>query len=216
MAGDFKNDPLLRTILVVLIGILAFGILFNSFSGGVGTMGGENMGNTGSYGISFENLITGLVALMVRILVVVLVIALMVGLLVWINRNFLQNTNSQFVQSIKNNPILKTVTAVTLVIVGIVLLLALLSSFERPWYGFGTGFNPVYSIAGLITLLIQILTFVLVISLMLAVASYLKSQYERGNLNFIGLNKNQGASAAPAGNGDNQQQQPPDNNTISQ
>ena len=211
MAGDFKNDPILRTILVVFIGVLAFGLLFNLFTGGGTTMGGEHMGNMGTaggYGYSFGGLIGGLLLLLVKLLMVVLVVAVVVGIIVWIKNNFFQNTNSQFMQSINKDPILKTISVVTLVIIGIVLLFALFGSFSQygmgyggqmGGYGYNSGFNSTNSIAGLLALLVKVLMFVLVISLILAVAAYLKKQYDAGTLNFFGTSKAQGDNSA-AGN----------------
>ena len=69
---------------------------------------------------------------------------------------------------------------------------------------FGFGFNPTYSIAGLLTLLIKVLMFVLIVSLILALVAYLKKQYDAGNLNFFGTGKSQEANAA-AGNINNEQ-----------
>lgn len=173
------------------------------------------MGNMGSAGgnISFGGLIGGLLVLLVKLLLVVLVIAVVVGIFVWIKNNFFQNKNSQFMQSISKDPILKTISVVTLVIIGIVLLFALFNNFGQSGmvYGgymgsnsFSFGFNPTYSIAGLLTLLAKVLMFVLVVSLILALVAYLKKQYDAGTLNFFGSGKNQETSAH-AGNENNEQ-----------
>lgn len=218
MSWDFKNNPLLRTLLVVVIGILAFGLLFNSFTGGEEAMGGEHMGNTGNmamnggYGNSLGGLVGVLLALLVKILMIVLVVAIVVGIIVWIRNTFFQNTNSKFVQSIKNDPLLKTISVVTLAIIGIVFIFALLGSFSQSGMGYGSNignFNFGVSIAGLLTLLAKVLMFVLVVSLILATATYLKKQYDQGNLNFLGTNKNQGTN--PGGTADSSNQQPTEN-----
>ena len=214
MAQDFKNDPVLRTILVVFIGVLAFGLLFNLFTGGGTTMGGEHMGNMGTaggYGFSFGGLIGALLILLVKLLLVVLVIAVAVSIFVWIKNNFIQNGNSKFMQSFNKDPMLKTISVVTLAIIGIVLLFALFSSFGQSGMGYGGnmggygfGFSPTNSIAGLLTLLEKVLMFVLVVSLILAVVAYLKKQYDAGNLNLFGTGKSQEANATD-GNVNNEQ-----------
>ncbi|MDF2522960.1 MAG: hypothetical protein K0R31_601 [Clostridiales bacterium] len=211
MSGDFRNDSLLRTILVVFFGVLAFGLLFNLFTGG-GTTMGEHMGNMGyasGYGFSLGGLIVGLLALLVKILMVVLVAAVVIGAFAWVKNNFLQNNNSQWMQSINKDPVLKTISVVTLAIIGIVFLCALFSSFGQTGIGFGGylggyGFNPIYSMAGILVLLVRVLMFVLIVSLILAVVTYLKKQYDSGNLNFFGAGKNQGANTT-AENQENQQ-----------
>lgn len=229
MNWDFKNNPLLRTLLVVFIGMIAFELLFNSFTGGTETMGGGeemgNMGMNGGYGSSLGGLITGLLALLVKILMIVLVIAVIVGIIVWIRNSFFQNTNSKFVQSMKNDPILKTISVVTLTIIGIILIFALIGNFTQTSNGYGmhfsygTGYSASSSLAGLLTLLTKVLMFVLVVSLILGVASYLKNQYDQGNLKFFGSNKNQGTAAnqtnnaTGAGNPCDQTAQQPNDNT---
>lgn len=203
MAGVFKNDLLLRTVLAVFIGVLAFCLLFNLFTGGGNTMGGEHMGNMGTaggYGYSFGGLFGGLLLLLVKLLMVVLVVAVVIGIFIWIKKNFFQNANSKFIQSINNDPILKTISVVTLAIIGIVLLLALFNGFGQTGMGYGGqmggygyGFNASYGIAGILTILIKVLSFVLVVSLILAIAAYIKKQVDSGNLNLFGTGKEQGS-----------------------
>lgn len=198
MPWDFKNNPLLRAILVFVIGIVAFELLFNSFTGGAESMGDHmdmgSMGSGGGYGYTLNGLISGLLVLLVKILMVLLVAAVIVGVFVWIKNNFFKNTKLNIMQSIKNDPILKTISVVTLVIIGIVLVFALLGSFNQTGMGvsghagnfsFGFGYNSMYSIAGLLMILVKVLMFILIVSLILAAVTYLKNQYDQGNLNFM-------------------------------
>jgi cell division protein FtsL len=197
MPWNFKNNPLLRAVLVFAIGIFAFELLFSSFTGGGDTMGGHmDMGSSsmnGSYG-SFSGLISGLLILLVKILMVLLIAAVIVGVFVWVRNNFFKNSNFNIVQSIKNDPILKTISVITIAIIGIVLIFALLGSFGQNQigfsgqmgnYGFSFGYNPIYSIAGLLLILVKVLMFILVVSLILAAITYLKNQYDKGNLSFL-------------------------------
>jgi hypothetical protein len=199
MSWDFKNNPLLRAILVFVIGIAAFEILFNSFSGGAEFMGDHmdmgTMGSGGGYGYTISGLISGLLFLLVKILMILLVTAVIVGVIIWLKNNFFKNNGtSKIMQSIKNDPILKTISVVTLAIIGIVLVFALLGSFNQTGMGFsghagnfdsGYGYNSMYSIAGLLTILVKVLMFILTVSLILAAVTYLKNQYDQGNLNFM-------------------------------
>jgi len=224
MPWDFKNNPLLRAVLVIVIGIFAFSLLFSAFTGGgehmgdMGNMGGA--GNAGSismntgYGYSLGGLISGLLILLVKILMVLLIVAVLVGVFVWIRNNFFKNANSNFMQSIKNDPLLKTISVVTLAIIGIILVFALLGSFNQTGMGFSgntsnfsfaMGYNPISSIAGLLTILVKVFMFVLTVSLILAAISYLKTQYDQGNLNIWGTNKNQATSSSDINNTNNQQ-----------
>lgn len=209
MPWDFKNNPLLRAILVFVIGIVAFELLFNSFIGGAESMGDHmdmaSMGTSGAYGYTLSGLISGLLVLLVKILMILLVAAVIVGVFVWVRNNFFKNTNSNIMQSIKNDPILKTISVVTLAIIGIILVFALLGSFDQTGMGFsghagnfsfGFGYNSMYSITGLLTILVKVLMFILIVSLILAAATYLKNQYDQGNLNLF---NSKSQTTGPAG-----------------
>lgn len=198
MPWDFKNNPLLRAILVFVIGIVAFELLFNSFTGGAESMGDHmdmgSMSSGGGYGYTLNGLVSGLLILLVKILMVLLVAAVIVGVFVWLKNNFFKNMNFNIMQSIKNDPILKTISVVTLAIIGIILVFALLGSFNQTGMGFsghagnytfGFGYNSMYSITGLLMILVKVLMFILIVSLILAAVTYLKNQYDQGNLNFM-------------------------------
>lgn len=163
--------------------------------GGMGSMGGTG------YGYSLDTFLGGLLILLVKLLMVVLVIAVIVGVGVWIKNTFFKNTtvNTQFIQTINKDPILKTISVVTLAILGIILIFALLGSFTNPGMGYGIGghgmggygyggFSAALSIGGLLNLLIKVLSFVLVISLILALFAYIKKQYDQGVFNFGSTN----------------------------
>lgn len=206
MSWDFKNNPLLRVILVFVIGIVAFELLFNSFTGGAESMGDHmdmgSMSSGGGYGYTISGLISGLLVLLVKILMILLVAAVIVGVIVWVKNNFFKNAStSNIMQSIKNDPILKTISVVTLAIIGILLVFALLGSFNQTGmgisgntgnFGFGFGHNSMYSIAGLLTILVKVLMFILIVSLILAAVTYLKNQYDQGNLSFMNTKQTQG------------------------
>lgn len=216
MPWNFKNNPLFRAIFVLIIGILAFELLFSQFTGGVETMGGNHMdmGNMGgSSGFTLSGLISGLLVLLVKILMVLLVAAVIIGIIVWLRNNFFKNTNFNIMKSIKNDPILKTISVVTIAIIGIILLFALMGSFSQNSMGYGGhsgnfgfdfGYNPMYGIAGLLTILVKILMFILVVSLILAAVTYLKNQFDQGNL-FGTKNQTSGKSTPGAVNSNDTQ-----------
>jgi len=217
MPWDFKNNPLLRAILVFVIGIVAFELLFNSFTGGEKSMGEHSdmasMSSGGGYGYTLNGLISGLLVLLVKILMVLLVAAVIVGVFIWLKNNFFKNTNFNIMQSIKKDPLLKTISVVTLAIIGIVLVSALLGSFNQTGMGvsghagnfsFGFGYNSMYSITGLLMILVKVLMFILVVSLILAAVTYLKNQYDQGNLNFFN-NKNPTSASTGVSNTNSQQ-----------
>lgn len=163
--------------------------------GGMGNMGGAG------YGYSIDTFLGGLLLLLVKLLMVALVIAVIIGVGVWIKNTFFKNTaatNTQFLQYINKDPVLKTVSVITLAVLGIILIFAILGSFTNPGMGYGMGgyhamggyggFNAALSIRGLLDLLIKVLSFVLVLSLILALAAYIKKQYEQGVFNIAKTN----------------------------
>ncbi|MCX7922260.1 MAG: hypothetical protein N3B21_09660 [Clostridia bacterium] len=195
MAGNLRNAPIIRAILIVLIGTLAFNLLFSLFNGG-----GNTMDHMGGMGFSLASLLV----FIINILMVVLVIALVVGAFIWARNNFFKNANSQIMQSINKDPVLRTILTVTGAIIGIIFIFALLNSFSPSGMGFGLGFgfNPLHSIAVLLMLITRILTIVLILSVIMAIVSYLKTQYDKGNLNLSGSNNKCQCSDTP-GDGNN-------------
>jgi uncharacterized membrane protein len=196
MTGDFRNDPILRTLLVVLIGVLGFGLVFNLFTGGGTNMGGEHMGG---YGYSIGGLLGGLMIFLIKLFMIVLVLAILGSIFVWFKNNFFANRESKLIQSINNDPLLKMITIITALTFGLVLVFALLNNFGMSGIGIlgnanyqgGHTFSAGNSITGLLTLLMQVLSFVFVISLIMAFVAYVKSQHEQGTLNIFKGNNTQ-------------------------
>lgn len=192
MIGDFKKDPILKILLAILIGVLSLSLLLNLYAGGGRSM--DHSGGYSSYGVNGfyqGSLIGGMLMLLIRLLMIVLVLAVLGGIVVWFKNNFFKNGESKFIESINKDPILKMLTIVTSLTFMIVLIMALFSNLSLMGKGGLNGymtFNPTNSIAGLLTMLMQILSFVLVISLIMAVIAYVKNQYEQGNLSFAKVN----------------------------
>ncbi|KNY28067.1 hypothetical protein [Pseudobacteroides cellulosolvens] len=165
-------------------------------------MGGMN--NMGGYGTSIDTFVGGLLILLVKLLMVILVIAVIIGVGVWIKNAFFKNANTnKLIQVINNDPILKTVLVITIAVIGVIFLLALLGSFTGSSLILGSGmsehggmiggYSSVLSIAGLLYLLIKALSFVLVVSLILALVAYIKKQADQGAFKFMKSN-DQGTS----------------------
>lgn len=197
MWEELRNDPFLRTISVIVIGILLFGLLFSTTAGGsIMGSGGEHGAQGNGYGYSFSSIIPWLLLALIKILFVVLIGAVLIGAFVWIRNMFFRDNNSAIARAINSDPILKTVVLTTLGIIGLFVLFGLLGSFTSPGYiggmspnqmngGYGNGYNASLGIGWLLMMLIRVLSYVLIISLTIAVAIYLKSQYDKGNLNWF-------------------------------
>jgi len=161
---------------------------------------------------SIDIFLSGILVLLVKLLLGVLVIAVIVGVIMWMKNAFFKNTNinMQILKPINDDPILKTIVSITAAVLGIIVVIALMQGFLNPstgyngnmgynigmsggiGYSMGTssgigygmgGLNPTLGVAGLLALLIKVLSFVLVVSLILAVVAYLKKQYDAGIFN---------------------------------
>ncbi|HYE84481.1 MAG TPA: hypothetical protein VEG39_20250 [Clostridia bacterium] len=198
MWENLKNDPFFRVVLVAVIGILAFGLLLNLFSGQGGLMGfgnypyggmmseGGHMGYSGGYGFSFGNLVGSLMVLLVKLLIFILIVSLLIGSFTWVKNLMVKNNNAPWVQAVNSDPLLRTVGIITVTILGLVLISGFFGGFMG--YGMG-GYNLAYGIASLLAVLIRLLSYILVISLIVAAVIYIKKQYESGNVNLFGTDK---------------------------
>lgn len=173
--------------------------------------------NMGSYNYSFSNTLGILLLLLTKFLTIVLAIVFILGIAAWIKELFIKNQNSKLFKDLNSDPIIKNITVITGAILGLVLVFALINSLFYQGFGgnmnmgghnmgLGYGFNPMASIAGILAILIRILTFVLVISLILTIVVYLKDQYESGKLNFLMPKGNENTSNIII--------DPKDNNTV--
>lgn len=202
MFEDLKKSVLLKTMLVILIGLFALDQLLNLISGG-GSMNHNSMasGNMmGGYNYSFGGLLSSVLMLLVNLFMILLVVVVILGIIAWVRETFFKGGTIQLPKALGNDPLIKSVTVITLAILGLVLIAALFNGMMNPGYGgrggnLFYGFNPVLSIVGVLSLLIRLLTFVLIISLILAVIIYLKNQYESGKLNFFGEAKDNTTAA---------------------
>ncbi|WP_070000007.1 hypothetical protein [Cellulosilyticum sp. I15G10I2] len=213
MTGKTRNDSIIRTLLIIIMGTIAFNLLFNIFIGGGSNMGEHYVNNMGGTAFSIDLFLSGLLVLLVKLLLGVLVIAVIIGVIMWIKETFFKNTsirsiNTNVLKSVNDDPILKAVAGITVAILGTVIVFALLQYFLNPSMRYGAGYNmginsgmgysvgingsmgygmgslnPMLGVAALLPLLIQILSFVLVVALILAVVAYLKKQYDAGIFN---------------------------------
>ncbi|NPV92827.1 MAG: zinc ribbon domain-containing protein [Firmicutes bacterium] len=89
---SLKRDPLLRTLFIILVAVLAFGLLYPLLFGSTGYMGyGSNMGMGQHYGMNgaapynsglgLGFSLTGLLGLIIKVLFVLLIVGLVVGII---------------------------------------------------------------------------------------------------------------------------------------
>lgn len=156
---------------------------------------GNNMGNNGT---SMNGLLGGLLGLLFNLLIVALVVAAIVAIVQWVRKSFFKDANSKTTQ-LFSDPLVKTVAIVVGAVFGLILLFGVFGNFFNTGMGYGmSGFSTSLSLYGLLTLLIKILAIVLVVSVILALAAYLKKQYDAGAFNSL---KNNGTAGADSSSG---------------
>lgn len=76
--NDSTQDPIIRSVATILLGLLVFALIYNVFFGAGIIPGVDNAG----IGFSMSSLLAGILALLIKLLSWVLVIGLLVG--IWI------------------------------------------------------------------------------------------------------------------------------------
>lgn len=182
MWETIKKDPLIKTIVVVLIGVLAFGLAFNIMFGA----GGSSMEESSmmSSGYSLSNVLENLIGLLIK----VVIIGLLMGVIIWIFRSITKQNGSGQADRLgwlKEDPIIKN----ALIIIGAVAVLLFGFWFLRgiTYYGSGeemmTGGSMYstsylsFSFITLLAFLLKILIFILLSSLAYGLIMYFKENY---------------------------------------
>ncbi|HMM21516.1 MAG TPA: hypothetical protein PKA10_12420 [Selenomonadales bacterium] len=184
MNDTLRNDPILRAILVVFIGLLVFGFLFGFNFGGTG--GGSLGGHHGATmeagyagGSLFGGLIAGLITFTIKILTLVLVFALIAGIIAGI-RKFLSQQDgwaktSPTMNAINQDPLLKTILIVVAGVIAFYFIMGLFNSLSFVNMG-GYMYSPYYSLFALLGFLIKLLIIAFIVSVIFALVQYIKAQ----------------------------------------
>jgi len=177
-----KKDPLIKTIVVILIGVLAFGFAFNiMFGAGSTSMEEGSMMSTGySLGNTLENII--------ELLIKVVIIGLLSGVLVWIFRTITKrsvNGQGNRFEWLKEDPIIRNVLIMTGAVVVFIFTFYLLREVTasvngevmmngRTTYVFS---NMSFSLTSYFTFLLKVMIFIFIITLGYGLVMYLKKNY---------------------------------------
>lgn len=187
MWDTIKKDSLIKTIVVVLIGILAFGFAFNIMfgSGGSSMEEGSMMGG----GYSLSNTLEYIIALLVK----VVIIGLLLGSIIWIFRSITKQTGSTQTDRfawLREDPIIRN----TLIIIGVVAVLMFGFWFLRGFFAprsreemmsGGVAYSTSviqFSYASLFSFILKVLIFILILTLAYGILMYIKENYK--NIGF--------------------------------
>ncbi len=193
MWESIKNDPLLKTIAVILLGILGFGFAFNVMFGR--NTGGMEHGMSGGY--SLDATLSYIIALLVKLLLIaVLVIGIMT--VVRLARKYLfGGSEIKMIDTIKRDPILKIASIIILIVLALTLVLPVFNGLFGMGSGYGNHYSNMsgFSLSGLLTLLVKLLLVISVLGLFTGITAYILQNYVK--LDF----RRQAAAAQCAGCG---------------
>lgn len=181
MWETIKKDPLIKTIVVILLGVLAFGFAFHiMFGAGSSSMDdGSMMGSGYSLGNTLEN--------MIGILIKLVIIGLLIGIIVWIFRVITKQTGSkpeEHFEFIKEDPIIRNALIIIVTVLVLVFGFSFIKGFFSAGYGetdmmiSGNGYSMYYIFYPILIFAIKVLILILMISLGYAFIMYLKENYK--------------------------------------
>lgn len=186
MWETIKNDPILKTVTIIILSVLGFGFAFNiMFGSGNGSM--EQEGMMGGSGYSLGNTLSYIFILAFKLLLIALVIVAIIAVFKFASKHLNLGGEDKVFDTIKKDPVLKGVTIIVLVIAAFGLVYYLFSGL----FGFGSNYGMTnnnrmastgYSsgIAGLPVILLKILLVASVGGLIIGLIMYIKQSYGAG------------------------------------
>lgn len=203
MWETIKNDPILKTITIIILGVLGFGFAFNlmfgrstMYSMDGGEMGGAMMGSSYSFG----NTLSYLLFVAYKVFLIVLVIVLILALIKLADQYLLKG-NKLTMENLKQDSMLKTLSIIGIAILAIGLLISIFggmtgngyyfhmnnsgmnSMMEDNYYMMGNGYGLGY--ATILLYLLKVLLFVSITGFIVGLAMYLFRNYSTANQKVI-------------------------------
>lgn len=181
MWETIKNDPILKTVTIVILSILGFGFAFNIMFGQ--NSGGMEHGGGMGTGYSLGNTLSAIFILAFQLLLIALVVIAFIALFKFARKHLFEGGEVKVFESIKKDPVLKGLTIVVLLIVAFGLIYYLFNGI----FGFGgnhammngyqgnTGYGLGFS--GLLAVLIKVLLVASIAGLVIGLIMYLKQSY---------------------------------------
>lgn len=177
-----KNDPILKTIVVLLLGVFAFGFVFNIMFGapqtgmehGMTQMGGYNLNTTLAY----------IISLLIKILIIVLIIAAIIVAVKFVKNRMvngsISNSESQaeLLNKLKSNPLYIIIGVLGFLVILMVIIPAQATNNV-------VNNNYSFSIVSILITLVKILLAVSLVGLITGVILYFKETYVRANISNL-------------------------------
>lgn len=202
MWETIKNDPILRTVTIIILGVLGFGFAFNIMFGprngpNMGMENGEGMNGGGAY--SLGNTLSYIFIVAFKLLLIALVIVALVYLFKLAAQHLSPGGESKLLDSIKKDPVLKSITVVVLIVIMVGLISILFKDLlgSNNSYGMSgayrtgmTGYTQTNTgISGILMSLFQILLLVSVVGMVIGLIMYFKQNYSKEIVNGLSFLK---------------------------
>lgn len=180
MWETIKNNPLLKTIAIAILGVLGFGFAFNVMFGS----SGEGMGHEMSGGYSLDNTLAYVLTILIKVLLIAIVITAIVTVVKYWHKYLFGNNQASSINNlnlfdyIKADPVLKTVTIVVSGLLLLGILLAVSGSYTMP-SGYRYNVTNGVGLTAIMIFLIRLLLTVSVIGLVAGVIALLLQNKDR-------------------------------------
>ncbi|MCX7922437.1 MAG: zinc ribbon domain-containing protein [Clostridia bacterium] len=189
-----KNDPILKAVTIIILGILGFGFAFNIMFGSRGT-GMEHGG-----GYSLDNTLSYILNIGFKLFLIALVITALIGVFKLTKKYLLDGGESKMFDSIKRDPVLKSVSIIALLVLGFGLIYFLYSRTFGLSNGYGammggnvhgamvsTGIG--FGVTGLFVALLKLLVVASVVGLIIGLFMFIRQSNSGNVLNTVLPNK---------------------------
>lgn len=177
-----KNDPILKTISVLLLGVFAFGFVFNIMFGTPQT--GMEHGMTQMGGYDFNATLAYIISLLTKILIIILIIAVIITAVKFIKNHII---NSSTIKSNSQIELLNKLKTNPLYMIGVLgFLIILIVAMSTQSANNVANNNYSFSLLSILITFVKILLSVSFIGLIAGVIMYFKETYY-GKLNVSNL-----------------------------
>ena len=173
MWDSIKNDPIIKTIVVIILGVLAFGFAFNVMFG-TNSTGMESGGMMGGGSYSLSNTLSYTLSSLIKIAFILVVVGAIIAAIKYFKK-YIIDGNKFTAPDFSDK---KSVYRYVIYGAGALLVLVVFSSLMN-----GTSSRSQFGILSLLGFLVKILLFLSTLGLLVAVFMYFRNEYINKNIN---------------------------------
>lgn len=179
MWQTIKNNSMLRTFNVIILGVIGFGLAFDIMFGDPNNMemGYQGMMDGGSAGYSLDQTLGYLLNVGVKVLLIALVTAGLIAVFRLVKKYLFEGSDIKMNDSIKNDPLLKAVGIILLTVLGLGIAYILYQTLVPQSNGYGMTFYHgtvnTFGFSALLILLTKVLLWVSIVALVVSAISYI-------------------------------------------